>query len=82
MNIREHAQQLLDEFNLCVTAKPKHNAVDVQLYKDAASKWAYHLNSQLGWGSENDIAEAVYQFEPRLNRLKEKIVIEVLKHGI
>lgn len=82
MNIREHAEQLLDEFNQCIRAKPRHNAVDVQLEKDSCSKFAHHLNSQLGWGTDNDIAEAAYQLESRLARLKEKIVFEVLKHGI
>jgi hypothetical protein len=81
-NIREHAEQLLEEFNWCVKARPKHDAVAVQLEKDAVGKWAVHLNNQLGWGTENEIAEACYQLEPRLNSLKEKIVFEVLKHGI
>ena len=79
---REHAEKLLEEFNLCIAAKPRHNAVDVQLEKDSCAKFAYHLNSQLGWGTDNDIAEASHQLEFRLTRLKEKIVFEVLKHGI
>jgi hypothetical protein len=82
INPREHAEKLLEEFDLCVKAKPRHNAVDVQLEKDSCAKFAYHLNSQLGWGTDNDIAEAAYQLEFRLTRLKEKIVFEVLKHGI
>ena len=81
MDFREHAQRLLDEFNLCLQARPKHNAVDVQLEKDSVSKWAVHLNNQLGWGTENEIAEACYQLEPRLAKLKEKLVIEILKNG-
>jgi hypothetical protein len=81
IDFREHARQLLEEYNLCVQAKPRHNAVDVQLEKDAVSKWAVHLNNQLGWGSENDIAEACYQLEPRLQSLKKNLVMEILQNG-
>ena len=76
-----YAQQLLEEFNLCIRAKPKHDAVNIQLEKDACAKWAYHLNTQIGWGTENEIAEACYQLEPRLKKLKEKLIIEILQHG-
>ena len=81
MDWKLYAQQLLEEFNLCIKAKPKHNAVDVQLEKDAVSKWAVLLNNQLGWGTDNEIAEACYQLEPRLQKLKEKLVMEILKNG-
>lgn len=81
MDWKLYAHQLLEEFNLCIKAKPKHNAVDVQLEKDAVSKWAVNLNNQLGWGTENEIAEACYQLEPRLQKLKEKLVMEILKNG-
>ena len=73
------ARQLLDDFNLCLAAKPKHNAVDVQLEKDSVAKWAYHLNNQLAWGTENELAEACHQLQPRLDRLKEKLVFDILK---
>ena len=79
MDWQEYARQLLDEFNSCLAAKPKHNAVDVQLEKDACGKFAYHLNTQLGWGTENEIAEACHQLEPRLKKLKEKLIFEILK---
>jgi len=81
IDFRERAQQLLDEFNLCIQARPKHNAVDVQLEKDSVAKWAYHLNHQLGWGSDHEIAEACHQLEPRLQQLKEKLVMEILQNG-
>ena len=71
MTVQERAHQLLEEFNLCIRAKPKHNAIDIQLEKDAVSKWAYHLNRQLGWGTENEIAEACTQLEVRLQLLKD-----------
>ena len=79
---KARADQLIDEYNLCCQAKPRHGAVDVQLEKDAAGKWASHLATQRAWGTDNNIAEACYQLESRLNSLKEKIVFEVLKHGI
>jgi len=81
MDFREHAKVLLEDYNLCLRAKPKHNAVDVQLEKDAVSRWAVHLNNQLGWGTDNEIAEACYQLEPRLRQLKEKLVFEILQNG-
>lgn len=80
-NWKQRANELINEFNLCNRARPKHNAVDVQLEKDSCAKWAVHLNNQLGWGTENEIAEACHQLEPRLQRLKEKLIIEILKNG-
>ena len=81
MDWKARATELLEEFNLCLTAKPKHDAVNIQLEKDAVSKWAVLLNNQLGWGTDNEIAEACYQLEPRLKKLKEKLVMEILKNG-
>ena len=81
IDFRTHATQLLEEFNLCVQARPKHNAVDVQLEKDNCAKFAHHLTTQLGWGTDNEIAEACYQLEPRLQSLKEKLVMEILQNG-
>lgn len=81
MDIRQHAGDLIEDFHLCLRAKPRHNAVDVQLEKDTCAKFAYNLNTQLGWGSEVEIAEACHQLEFRLARLKEKLVMEILKNG-
>lgn len=81
MDWKLYAATLLEEFNLVIQAKPKHNVVDIQLEKDSCAKWAYHLNTQLGWGTENEIAEACHQLEPRLKRLREKVVIEILQNG-
>jgi hypothetical protein len=81
VNFKQHARELLEEFSLCCKARPKHDAVGVQLEKDACAKFAHHLNTQLGWGTDNEIAEACYQLEPRLQRLKEKLVMEILTHG-
>ena len=82
MNIRDHADRLLEEFNICCRARPMNNTVDIQIAKDTAAKWAYYLSTQRSWGTDNDIAEACYQLEPKLKQLKEKIVTEVLTHGI
>jgi hypothetical protein len=78
---KARADELLVEFNLCIQAKPRHDAVNIQLEKDAVSKFAYHLSTQRSWGTDNDIAEACYQLEPRLAELKKKLVIEILQHG-
>lgn len=81
MDWKTKADQLIEDYNLCCKARPKHGAVDVQLEKDAVGKWASHLATQRAWGSDNDIAEACSQLEWRLVRLKEKVIIEILKNG-
>jgi len=78
---KQRADELLAEFNLCCRAKPRHDAVNIQLEKDTVAKFAHHLNTQRGWGTDNEIAEACYQLEPRLQRLKEKLVMEILTNG-
>lgn len=81
MDFRAYGEQLIEEFNMCIRAKPRHDAISVQLEKDNVAKWAYHLNNQLGWGTDNDIAEACHQLASRLEPLKEKLVLEILKNG-
>jgi hypothetical protein len=78
---KSRADQLLEEFNMCIRAKPMHNVVDIQLEKDTVAKFAYNLSTQRGWGSDTEIAEAIYQLEPRLAELKKKLIIEILQHG-
>lgn len=80
-DIRARAEELLEEFNQCMRAHPKGNVAEVQLEKDACAQWAYHLATQRSWGTDNEIAEACHQLEPRLVRLKEKLIFEILKHG-
>ena len=48
---------------------------------DSVAKFAYNLATQRGCGTDNEIAEACYQFEPRLQLLKEKLIIEILTNG-
>jgi hypothetical protein len=78
---KSRAGELLAEFDLCQRAKPRHDAVNIQLEKDSVAQWAHHLNTQRSWGTDSDIAEACYQFESRLKNLKEKLVMEILTNG-
>jgi len=39
------------------------------------------LATQRGWGTDSEIAEAIYQLEPRLAALKKKLIIEILQNG-
>ena len=75
---KQRADELLQEYNMCCQAKPRHGAVEVQLEKDSVGKWASHLAAQRSWASDIEIAEACHQLEPRLKQLKEKIVLEIL----
>jgi hypothetical protein len=81
MNFKDYADQLIEEYNLCCKARPKNNAVDIQILKDSVGKWASHLATQRSWGTDNEIAEACYQFAPKLKELKEQVIIEVLTNG-
>ena len=81
MDYKEHANYLIQEWQLCADAKPKHAAVEIQLEKDRCEEWAIQLMSTRLWGSPNQLAEACHQFESRLRNLKEKLVIEVLTNG-
>jgi hypothetical protein len=78
---KAHSDQLIKEWELCLNAKPKHDAVNIKLEKDRCEEWAMQLMKVRLWGSELELAEACHQLEPRLKTLKEKIVIEVLQNG-
>jgi hypothetical protein len=82
VDFRTHAEQLLTDYNACCQARPKHNAVGVQLAKDSCAQWANYLNTQLAWGSDLQIAEACHQLEYRLRQLSELVIMESLTHGI
>ena len=81
MDWKARADEMLEEFNLCIKSRPRQNAVDIQILKDTVGKWAYNLATQRSWGTDEEIAEACYQLEPRLQELKESVVIEILKNG-
>ena len=78
---KARADELLEEFNLCIKAKPRHDAINIQLEKDTVAKFAYHLSTHRGWGTDAEIAEACQQLESRLSTLKEKLVMEILTNG-
>lgn len=78
---QDYAKQLLEEWALCQNARPKKNAVDIQLDKDVLKPWAAYLERKLSWGNDHELVEACYQFDYRLKKLKEKLIIEVLQNG-
>ena len=81
IDYRAHADKLIEDFNICMKARPRGNAIEVQMEKDACAKWAHHLVTQRNWGSDLEVAEACHQLEPKLKQLREKVIIEILKHG-
>jgi hypothetical protein len=81
MNFKEYADSLIEDYNMCCRARPRQNAVDIQILKDTVGKWAYHLATQRSWGTDEEIAEACYQLAPRLQELKKQVIIEVLTNG-
>jgi hypothetical protein len=78
---KARADELLEEFDLCIKSRPRQNAVDIQLLKDSCGKWAYQLATQRSWGSDQEIAEACHQLEPKLRQLKQQVIIEILTNG-
>ena len=76
---QSRGKNLLDEYTACCKARPYNNAIDIGLIKQSCMKFANNLNTQLAWGSELEIAEACYQLEPRLQKFKEVVVIDILK---
>ena len=81
INFQQRAEELLEEWDLCKNARPKQNAVDIQILKDTCKQWANYLHTQRQWGGETELAEACHQLEPRLKQLREQVIIEILKHG-
>ena len=81
MDWKEKANKLLEEFDLCCKAKPHDNPVEVELAKLYCQPFAYHLATQRSWGTDNEIAEACYELEPRLKQFKERVVMDILHHG-
>ena len=81
MNFKEYADHLIKEWTLCLEAKPKNDAVNIMIEKDQCEEWVIHLMRIRLWGTESELAEACYQVDSRLKRLKEKLVIEVLTNG-
>lgn len=81
-DFRAVGQDLLRDWFLYKSAKPREHVFDIQDDKDELQRWANVLQTTLLWeGDENRIAEACHQFESRLTSFKEKIVIELLTGG-
>ena len=79
---RVRGQELLKEWQLYKTARPRAHVFDIQTDKEDLARWANLLQTALLWDEDdNRIAENCYQFEHRLTAFKEKIVIELLKGG-
>lgn len=78
---KARADELLEEFDLCIKSRPRQNTVDIQLLKDSCGKWALQLATQRSWGNDAEIAEACHQFEPKLQQLKQQVIIEILTNG-
>ena len=77
-----HGQDLLREWYLYRSARPKEHVFDIQRDKDDLQRWAGLLQTTLLWEPDaNRIAETCHQFEARLESFKEKIVIEILRGG-
>lgn len=79
---RTRGQELLKEWQLYKTARPRVHVFDIQKDKDELAHWANLLRTTLLWDDDDTrIAENCYQFESRLESFKEKIVIEILTRG-
>ena len=81
MDYKEYANNILREWTLCSNARPKNNAVNIQIEKDVCGRYATNVIHNLNWGTEAELAEACHQLASRLKPLKEKIIIEVIQNG-
>ena len=82
MDYVNRGQDLLREWYLYRSARPKEHVLDIQRDKDELQRWAGLLQTTLLWEADSSrIAETCYQFEIRLQSFKEKIVIELLTGG-
>jgi hypothetical protein len=78
----ERAESLIAQWELYKNARPRNDAVNLQIDRDSLSKWATNLHWNLLWGQDTgELAEACHQFETRLATYKDKVVIEILTHG-
>ena len=78
----QHAEELLKEWAMCKHAKPKGDAVALQIERDSLERWAQNMTRNITWAPDDvSTHESVYQFESRLQSYKDKVIIEILKHG-
>ena len=79
------SRELLDDWDKVKYCRPKltiSSAVDLEYHRTQLDEYAsmirrYVFDKQ----PSNFLAEACYQFETRLKKFKEKIIIETLTHG-
>ena len=82
MTIQQRGEQLLEEWALCKNAKPKSDAINLQIERDSLERWANYMSRNLSWNPTHaDTAESIYQFESRLKSYREKVIMEILTHG-
>ena len=82
INPTQRAEELLHEWNQCKNARPRSDAINLQIERDELEKWARNLSYHAMWdGDTNTTVEAIYQFEARLKSYKQKVIIEILTHG-
>jgi hypothetical protein len=82
INPTQRAEELLHEWNQCKNARPRGDAINLQIERDDLEKWARQLSYYAMWqGDEIHTIETIYQFESRLNSYKQKVIIEILTHG-
>lgn len=79
------SQSLLEDWNLVRNARPRTNmisSVDLEQMREIIDEWAVLLRRySFDKTPSNDLAEACYQFETRLEKYKKRVVIETLQHG-
>lgn len=79
---RDWGGLLLEDWQRCKHAKPRGDAVNLQVERDRLDMWAQQLGHLLIWETnDNLIAETCYQFESRLTHYREKVILEILTHG-
>jgi hypothetical protein len=81
INWRQKADLLLKEFALCHQAYSKNQAIELQLEKDRVATLAHQLNMQRLWGANKDIASACLALEPQLEKLKCRLIMDLLTNG-
>lgn len=82
MDWQSRARELLNDWESYRCARPREHVWDIQAEKDQISIWASRLHDHMLWSDNlNELAEACYQFESKLNTFKDKIVLELLTNG-
>jgi hypothetical protein len=79
------SESLLEEWQTVRSARPRTDltsSVDLECLKSQIDDWATLLRRyRLDTSDMIGLAETCYQFENRLKKYKEKVVIELLHHG-